>query len=148
MDIITLSKIALANAYFTTFKAQSYHWNVVGKEFIQLHEFFGEIYTDSFEAVDVFAEQIRAMGQFAPRTFSELSLFNYVGSGSLDVITCEEMLADLLDTNMKSMETLNKLSDVLMEAKEHGFADYIAGRLNVHKKQNWMIRSLLEKSYD
>ncbi len=146
MDLVTLSKVALSNAYFTTFKAQSYHWNVTGDKFLQMHDFFGVIYEDSFKAVDKFAEEIRALGQFAPRTFAELSMFNYVGTGSADVITCEQMLMDLLDTNMKSIETLNKLFYVLSETNEQGFANFVADRIDMHKKQNWMIRSLLEKS--
>ncbi len=145
MDLNTLSKIALANAYFTTFKAQVYHWNVVGDKFLQLHEFFGQVYEDSFEAVDKFAEEIRAMGQFTPRTIEELMLYKYINSSSNEVLTCEQMLADLLDTNLKSIETLNNLFDILTLAKEQGFANFVADRIDTHKKQNWMIRSLMEK---
>lgn len=142
MDELNLSRIALSNAFLTFFKAQSFHWNVVGKEFLQLHEFFGEIYQDSFEAVDKFAEEIRAMGQFAPRTIQEMLTYGYLPD-SVNALTAEGMLNELLNSNMQSLEVLSKLFDRLSELKNQGFANFVADRMDTLNKQNWMIKSLI-----
>lgn len=147
MDLETslnLARIALANSYFKTFKSQVYHWNVTGNMFLQLHEFFGEIYNSSFQAVDKFAEEIRSLGVMAPTSITELGRYSYITLEN-NAVTCQEMLADLLDTNLKSLETLNKLFDSLSMIKEQGFADFVASEIDKIKKENWMIQSLMKE---
>ena len=142
---INLAKIALANAFFLSFKSHVYHWNVEGAQFLQLHEFFGGVYEDAEASVDKFAEELRAMGEYAPRSLAELQQYLYINTSNAPVLP-EEMLADLLDTNLKSIETLSKLFDALSAIGEQGFANFVADRIDQHKKQNWMIRSLLKKA--
>lgn len=142
---INLAKIALANTFFLSFKTRVYHWNVEGAQFIQLHEFFGKVYEDADAAVDKFAEELRAMGEYAPRSLAELQQYLYINTTNAPVLP-EEMLVDLLDTNLKSIETLSKLFDALSAIGEQGFANFVADRIDQHKKQNWMIRSLLKKA--
>ena len=142
---INLAKIALANAFFLSFKSHVYHWNVEGAQFLQLHEFFGDVYEDAEASVDKFAEELRAMGEYAPRSLAELQQYLYINTSNAPVLP-EEMLADLLDTNLKSIETLSKLFDALSAIGEQGFANFVADRIDQHKKQNWMIRSLLKKA--
>lgn len=144
MDALNLAKIALSNAFFTSFKAQVFHWNVTGNEFLQLHEFFGEIYKSATESVDVIAEQIRAMGIMAPVSITELMRYAYIDIENT-AVDCTSMLFDLRATNDKSLETLNTLFDSLSLIKEQGFADCVATQINTIKKQNWMINSLLQK---
>jgi starvation-inducible DNA-binding protein len=141
---INLARIALANSYFKTFKTQVYHWNVTGNMFLQIHEFFGEIYESSFQAVDKIAEEIRALGVMAPTSITELSRYSYITLEN-NAVTCQEMLVDILDSNLKSLETLNKLFDSLSMIKEQGFADFVAAEIDKIKKENWMIQSLLKE---
>ena len=70
--MIETSKQAMANTFVMYFKAQSYHWNVEGINFPQLHEFFGDLYEELQGAVDPFAEQIRALGEYAPKNLDEV----------------------------------------------------------------------------
>ncbi len=85
------------------------------------------------------------MGEYAPRSLTELQQYLYINTNNAPVLP-EEMLADLLDTNLKSIETLSKLFDALSAIGEQGFANFVADRIDQHKKQNWMIRSLLKKA--
>lgn len=43
--------------------AHQEHWNIVGIEFYQLHEFYAELYTSLDAPIDRTAERIRALGQ-------------------------------------------------------------------------------------
>lgn len=45
--------------------SQSAHWNVRGKNFLELHALFGEIYDYSNEQIDVIAERIMAINDKA-----------------------------------------------------------------------------------
>jgi starvation-inducible DNA-binding protein len=141
--MIETAKEALANTFVMYFKAQSYHWNVEGINFPQMHEFFGNLYEELYGAVDPFAEQIRALGEYAPRNLNEM--FNAKSIDGDNIATnVPAMVADLLIANNQSIATLNKLFGELDAAGEQGFADFVAGRLDAHKKHGWMLKSILK----
>ena len=56
------AKTAFANTFLMYFKAHSYHWNIEGSDFPQMHEFFGDLYDEIYGSVDKFAEEIRLPG--------------------------------------------------------------------------------------
>lgn len=144
MEQLSISlKITLANTFVMYFKAQSHHWNVVGMNFSQLHDFFGDLYNDLFEAVDSIAEEIRALNSDAPRSLSELYQYKTTNEGNVS-ITAEQMLEDLSITNDAVIESLNKSMELAEAANEQGLMDFIAGRIDTHKKHGWMIRSHLK----
>ena len=141
--MIETAKEALANTFVMYFKAQSYHWNVEGINFPQMHEFFGNLYEELYGAVDPFAEEIRALGEYAPRNLNEM--FNAKSIDGDNIATnVPAMVADLLIANNQSIVTLNKLFGELDAAGEQGFADFVAGRLDAHKKHGWMLKSILK----
>lgn len=140
---VIAARIALANTFVYYFKAQSYHWNVKGMMFPQLHDFFGDLYTEIYGAVDPFAEELRALGELAPRTLDELYKFKTVDESN-SATEAKAMVADLLQANDKTIESLNKLFALLDAANEQGFADFVAGRLDAHKKHGWMLKAILD----
>lgn len=139
------AKICLANTFMMYFKAQSYHWNVEDLLFPMYHSFFGDIYSEVYSAIDPMAEEIRALGEYAPKSLEEL--YNHKSVDADNTATnAVDMLQDLLETNNKVIESLNKLFDLLTADKEQGFADFIAGRIDSHKKHGWMLNSMLKKT--
>lgn len=141
----TTANQALANTFVMYFKAHSYHWNVEGMFFNQLHEFFGDLYEEIYGAIDPMAEEIRALGEYAPRSLDELFKYKTVNADNV-ATDAKSMIADLLIGNNQTIETLNKLFDELTAAKQQGFADFVASRLDAHKKHGWMLKSLLKGS--
>lgn len=142
-ETIIAAKIALSNTFVYYFKAQSYHWNVTGMFFPQLHDFFGELYTELHGAVDKFAEEIRALDVMAPASLDEFLKHNTLDASNT-ATDATAMVSDLLEANNKIIESLNKLFDLLDESNEQGFADFVAGRLDAHKKHGWMLKSILK----
>lgn len=137
------AKIALANTFVLYFKAHSFHWNVEGRNFAEMHGFFGDLYEELYGAVDPMAEEIRACGYYAPRSLNEL--YNYKTLVDINETTSvEEMLIELVNANATTLESLNKLFDLLTAAKKQGFADFVAGRIDSHEKHGWMLRSFLK----
>lgn len=142
-ETVIAAKIALANTFVLYFKAQSYHWNVEGMFFSQFHDFFGELYEEVYGAVDPMAEEIRALGVYAPRSLNEMYQYKTINDLS-DAESVQDMLADLVNANATTIESLNKLFDLLSEEKKQGFADFVAGRIDAHEKHGWMLRSFLK----
>src|SRR5476651_455157 len=60
----------LADTYTLYLKTHNFHWNVTGPMFSTLHLMFEGQYTEMQLAVDEIAERIRALGSFAPGSFS------------------------------------------------------------------------------
>ena len=62
-----LSRV-LADTYTLYLKTHNFHWNVEGPMFNTLHLMFMEQYTELWNALDLIAERIRALGFPAPAT--------------------------------------------------------------------------------
>ena len=145
MEELTASlHIALANTFVMYFKAHSYHWNVEGKDFTQYHSFLGDLYTELHGAVDPLSERIRVLVQYSPHSLKDLLESSTIEEDSDVPSTPAEMFQNLLDANAKVVDSLNKLFELATEHKKQGLADFAAGRLDVHDKHAWFIRSILK----
>jgi starvation-inducible DNA-binding protein len=134
---------AMADTFFMYQKAHSYHWNVEGINFPQLHTFFGDLYAELFAAVDPFAEEIRAQNEYAPRNIEEMYNDKTVDCTN-SANGAKDMVSDLAKTNDQVIISLNILFKKLESMGEQGFMDFVASRLDAHKKHGWMLRSILK----
>lgn len=139
----TTANQALANTFVMYFKAHSYHWNIEGIHFPQLHEFFGDLYEELYAAIDPFAEEIRTLGEYAPRNLDEIYRNKTIDGNNVGT-NDRTMLADLLVANTETISILNKLFDELSAEKKQGFADFVAARIDAHNKHGWMLKSILK----
>ena len=64
----SLSKM-LADSYILYLKTHNFHWNVTGPMFNTLHIMFMQQYTELWNALDLIAERIRALGHPAPGSY-------------------------------------------------------------------------------
>ena len=136
-----LSKL-LADSYTLYLKTHNYHWNVTGPMFTTLHELFEEHYLELAEAVDVIAERIRALGEFAPGSYQAFSELTEIKEET-EVPDANEMINNLLDSHETIIRHARKVitSDAI-EGDEVS-ADLLTQRMEFHEKTAWMLRSLL-----
>ena len=78
-ELIQKAKECLADTFVMYMKAHAYHWNVVGSNFPQYHEFLGNLYEELHNAVDPLAEQIRTLDSFAPFSLSRMIELSSIG---------------------------------------------------------------------
>ena len=64
-------KVYLANLAVLNAKLHNLHWNVVGRAFIQVHEYTEGLYDELFEQFDAVAEAMKMRGGFPPVRLSE-----------------------------------------------------------------------------
>ena len=136
--------IALANTFVMYFKAHSYHWNIEGSDFVQYHGFLDDLYNDLHDAVDPTAERIRVIGQYAPHSLSDVLESTTITEDTDKPETPSEMFENLLEANDEVVNSLNKVFELATSAKKQGIADFAAGRLDVHDKHAWFLKSLLK----
>ena len=136
-----IMKKVLADTFALYLKAHNYHWNVEGSNFPQYHEFFGNLYEELHGAVDPIAEEIRSLDTYAPGSFTRFLELTEI-EDELAVPAGVEMARRLMTDNERVLATLNvafKLADTM---DKQGLADFIAGRIDVHNKHGWMLRSI------
>ena len=137
-------KILLANTLAMYFKTHGFHWNVEGVHFSQYHEFFNELYEDIYGAVDPTAEQLRKLSVYAPSTLTEILMSKTINESSIVGNDVKGMLSALLVDNDEVLSTLNKVFAVATASDEQGICNFIADRIDIHKKHGWQIRSSLK----
>ena len=133
-------KVAMASTFVFYMKAHYFHFNVEGIFFKQFHDLFGAIYEEVYGSIDQFGEEIRALGSYTPMSigrFQELSVIDEPPG----VVSAEEMVNELMQDNAKLIELLNQVFSLADSTNEQGLADFIAGRLDSHKKHAWMLRA-------
>ena len=141
-ELTKASKIAFASEYSFYLKAQNFHWNVTGPNFPQYHQLFGTIYEEVGDSIDPFAENIRKLGSFTPASFQRFSMLSAVDD-EMEILTSQEMLAELLEDSEKMCKILKMVYDLSEADGEVGFSNFLAERIDAHKKHSWMLKSTL-----
>lgn len=135
---------ALRQAFCTSFvfylKAAGFHWNVVGENFVQMHDLFGKIYGEVYDSIDGFAERMRIMGFVAPGSLATI-LENSAISETRDILDCEAMVEVLISDNDAVLRRLNVAFELV---PDQGIKDFLASRIDAHGKHGWMLRSSRE----
>lgn len=137
-----LSKM-LADSYTLYLMTHNFHWNVTGPLFNTLHQMFMDQYTEQWQALDDIAERIRALGHYAPGTYREYGKLTSIEEPS-DIPEALEMVRMLVKGNEAVAQTARAAFEKADAANDQPTADLLTQRLDVHEKNAWMLRSLLQ----
>lgn len=135
-------KTLLATQYAFVVKAQFFHWNVEGAQFVELHKLYGDIYADVYGAIDPTAEYIRTLDDYSPGSFERFTELSQI-QGQTKVPKSRLMTQELLADNQTMLDLLNTVFLSAQQEKQEGIANFIAERIDAHGKHGWMLRSLL-----
>jgi len=131
----------LADSYALYLKTHNFHWNVEGPRFRDLHLMFEEQYTELAAAVDLVAERIRALGQYAPGSFSQFSRLASIKDAD-GVPKAEEMVKQLAADHETVGNTIRSVLPAAQRAGDEVTIGMLVDRLAVHEKTAWMLHSL------
>jgi starvation-inducible DNA-binding protein len=133
----------LADTYTLYLKTQSFHWNITGPMFRALHAMFEEQYKELAAAADEVAERIRALGHPAPGSFAQFSKLTTIKEETGSP-AAEEMVRQLVIGHEAVVRTSRNAFTTAEAAEDQVTMDLLAERMQVHEKQAWMLRSLLQ----
>ena len=105
---------------------------------------FMQQYTEQWNALDIIAERIRALGHPAPGTYSEFAKLASIKEVS-GVPRAMDMIKHLVAAQEATARTARSLFPVVDKANDQPTADVLTQRLDVHEKTAWMLRSLMEE---
>ena len=138
---LSLNKV-LADTFGMYYKAHAYHWNVIGANFVQYHEFFNKIYKELWDAVDNIAEHVKAIDGVPPNKLSDLN--DMMSITEVNVISALDMRNDSNITNNLVFVSLMRAYQLADDADELGLANFIQDRIDIHQKHGWMLKATLK----
>jgi starvation-inducible DNA-binding protein len=134
----------LADSYTVYLKTHNFHWNVTGPMFQTLHLLFQAQYTELWNALDIIAERIRALGYPAPGSYKRFVELSSIPEED-GVPKAKDMIRQLVEGQEAVARTARRVFEVAGKANDQPTADLLTQRMEVHEKNAWMLRSLLEE---
>jgi len=125
----------LADTYAVYLKTHGYHWNVRGPNFGSLHNLFMAQYTEMWASIDLIAERIRALGEYAPQGYAAFAELSDIKDGN-PKNDAEAMLRELVADHA----TLVATAKAAREGADDVTASLIDARVEAHEKHAWMLR--------
>ncbi len=133
-----LSNLAVLNT-----KLHNLHWNVEGKQFMQVHLFTEELYTDFFEKYDAVAEILKMKGESPLVKLSQYQEVATIEELDAKKFGVDEVLNVVL-ADLKEMKSLAE--EIRNEADEAGDFE-VVGEFEAHvaaySKNIWFVRSMV-----
>ena len=124
-------------------KSRYYHWNVTGENFMSLHLLFEKHYQELHEAGDELAERIRALGCIAPGTSKEFTVLSQVEEDASLPDDWRTMVENLLQSHETCTLQAREVLETAEECEDEVTVDMMVGRMTIHDKTAWMLRSYL-----
>lgn len=142
-ELVRQLKVVLGSTFAFYLKAHNFHWNVEGPNFPQYHEFLGDLYEEVFDAVDPLAENIRKLGAYTPGSFTRFQELSVI-EDEVKIPTADVMMSKLLEDNQRLIQVIESAYEVAEQEHEHGLSNFLAERIDAHRKHAWMLRSILK----
>lgn len=121
-------------------KTWVYHWNVVGEDFKQFHDLFGEQYEAVYGEIDRLTEHMRYLNIKPVPTLSRITEVSYISEANsgLDAMG---MVSDLIEGHQQIVELLNKVAEEAEIQKSRATTNLVDDLNEEHGKFIWMLRS-------
>ncbi len=133
----------LADTYALMSLTHLAHWNVEGSGFFALHTAFQVQYEELFLAIDTIAERIRALDAYAIGGLGTLA--HRAGLPEAAAPAAQEAYVQtLIDANQKVIADATRARDLAGAANDAESQDLMIGRITLHQKTIWMLKSFLK----
>jgi len=133
----------LADSYALLSLTHLAHWNVEGPGFFALHTAFQTQYEELFMAVDEIAERIRALDAYAIGGLGTLAAAAQMKEFT-SPISQEDYVRALIAGNEKVAADAARARDLAGAADDAESQDLMIGRITLHQKTIWMLKSFLK----
>ena len=141
--LTTKLNLVLADSYALMSLTHLAHWNVEGPGFFALHTAFQTQYEELFTAIDEIAERVRAIGSYAIGGLGTLADAAKIREFT-SPLPQEGYVEALIAANEKLIADASAARDAAAEANDPETEDLMIGRITLHQKTVWMLKSYLK----
>jgi len=143
MELNTL----LADYHLYYQKLRTFHWNILGKNFFDLHVKFEDMYNEAQLKIDEIAERILTLRH---HPMSKLS--DYLNTSSLKEVsgmtTDQDMVETLLDDHKLILSQMSTVLNCANIAGDEGTIDLIGAYIRELEKTSWMLNAWSKSTSD
>jgi starvation-inducible DNA-binding protein len=141
--LVELMKKTLADTFCLYLKTHNFHWNVEGSKFVELHGYFGDLYDELHDSIDPMAEHLRTLDSYVPGSLKRFLEMSEVLDEE-NIPEALQMVRILQADNETVLKTLNLTMKFALKEEKQGLANFLADRIDVHEKHNWMLKSIIK----
>ncbi len=131
----------LSETFVVYMKTYALHWNYEGPKFYGIHKLTETQYTDIATAIDEVAERIRAIGQPAPVSLSQI-LENSSLKEFRNAQFNDQAIKDLAQSHRKLSQLAKRVAKKAEEEKDLFTHDLMVARSGAHDKFAWLLESV------
>ncbi|RCS27240.1 DNA starvation/stationary phase protection protein [Polaribacter sp. WD7] len=140
LPIVSELNVLLADYHVYYQKLRNFHWNVLGKNFFDLHNKFEEMYNDTKTKIDEVAERIITLKYHPISKLSDYIEISKIKESS-PLLTDKEMVAEIIEDHRIILEQLSKVIDRADNAKDEGTIDLMGAYIRELEKTTWMLNA-------
>lgn len=136
--VIIEMNILLADYHMYYQKLRNFHWNILGKNFFDLHEKFEELYVDARVKIDEIAERILTLRYHPMSNYSD-----YIKTSSIEESSSKlkdtEMVREILEAHRMLLRQMTKVINKADSIGDEGTVDLIGAYIRELEKTSWML---------
>lgn len=130
--------VLLADYHLYYQKLRNFHWNILGRNFFDLHEKFEELYDDAKLKIDDIAERILTLRHRPVSNLSNYLEISNIKEASSD-LTDVEMIEALLQDHSGILKQMRAIVEVAGDCGDEGTIDLIGAYIRELEKTSWML---------
>ncbi len=143
-EMVTTMNKLIANYHIFYQKLRSFHWNVTGQDFFDLHGKFEDLYTASVNNIDDIAERVRVFGT-APMS----SLKEYLEIAEIQEsdkqLSAMQMTREVLDDIEILDSFMLEVVDAAGSVGDAATMDMMNSMMRNLEKEHWMLSAWLNE---
>jgi starvation-inducible DNA-binding protein len=142
--IVTSLQKQVANAFILYLNYKHYHWQTFGPLFRDLHRLFDEFAEEVYLTIDEMAERVRMIGQNPVSRIEEFLQTASIASAKQS----NDMREMIREADQNSLQIIKEMREAIKIAENNddpGTADVLIKFVQIHEKQEWWLRDILEK---
>lgn len=147
LPVVLELNILLADYTVYYQKLRAFHWNLLGKNFFDLHEMFEEMYNDAKVKVDDIAERILSLRHHPASLYREYLNMATVKE-TKPLIEDTEMVAELIKDHKTILTQMGIVIKHAEEAGDEGTIDLIGAYVRELEKATWMLNAWSKSTKD
>ena len=128
-------------------KLRNFHWNILGRNFFDLHEKFEELYEDARTKIDEIAERILTL-RYHPLS----NLSDYLKAAKIEESDSNkedhEMVTEILEAHGVLLKQMAKVVREAEKVEDEGTIDLIGAYIRELEKTSWMLDAWNKKTSD
>ncbi|MCX7549546.1 Dps family protein [Xanthomarina sp. F2636L] len=123
------------------------HWNILGKNFFDLHNKFEELYTDARVKIDDIAERILTLRYHPMSKYSDYLKVSSINEASA-LQTDKEMVSETIKDHKTLLKQMNLVIEKANAVSDEGTIDLIGAYIRELEKSSWMLDAWNKESTD